>query len=167
MWRTTISFTRSRRGSGQPAPAASTQPTSPPASSKSVRCDDAPGLDLGDREDVMADRDPAARHRLRQARLTVVDAVADGRLGDEAADPVLGAHDPGAGELLERPPDGEPVDAVALGEPRLGLQPLARRQLRPVNAGDEVLGYIGPSADSSRWYASRTSASSCNRSDSS
>ena len=100
---------------------------------------DVPGLDLGDREHVMADRDPPARHRLRQARLAVVDAVADGRLGDEAADPVLGAHDPGAGELLERPPDGEPVDAVALGEPRLGLQPLARRQLRPVDAGDEVL----------------------------
>ena len=65
---------------------------------------------------------------------------ADGRLGDEAADPVLGAHDPGAGELLERAPDGEPVDAVALGQPRLGRQPLAGRQLRPVDAGDEVLG---------------------------
>ena len=119
---------------------------------------DARGLDLGDREDAMADRDPPARHRLGQARLTVVDAVTDGRLGDEAADPVLGAHDPGAGELLERAADGEPVDAVALGEPRLGLQPLARRQLRPVDAGDEVLRDLPverdarlPCAESSRY----------------
>jgi hypothetical protein len=87
----------------------------------------------------MANRDPPTRHGLRQAGLTVVDAVTDRRLGDEAANSVLGSHDPRASEFFERSPDREPVDAVSLGQLRLRRQPLAARQLLAVDPRDTPL----------------------------
>ncbi len=88
----------------------------------------------------MTDGQSALGHRLRQARRAVVDAVTNRGDGNQAADPVLGSHLAGTGEILQRTPDREPVHAVLRRQLRLGRQSFSRPQLRPLDAGEQVLG---------------------------